>query len=129
MKKLLLVNLISLFYLSGCSTITGLIPSTWDDNQGRAIIDIRQSVIHIDCAENLPAQLNTINQQTEWFHLYSESKGTNDMDNLIGKFQLTLTEFKDRTTKEKVSPFYCDLKKKLMTTQVDAIAKTVLGRY
>ena len=126
MKKFFII---SILFLSSCGSIKDMIPSRWDANQSRVVTDLRQDVRHFDCNSELNNQLENLNQKIEWFHLYSESKNTVDVDKLMEPMQITLKEFSDRSNKGPVSSIYCDLKKKIMTSQIDIIAKTVQGRF
>jgi len=123
MKKLLLIALIA---LSGCSFI---MPSKWDDNQSKAIVDLQLSTRHLDCAGDQKAQLAVIASQVEWFDLYSRSRGTTDMEKLNDVLAKTVKEYQDRLDKGPVSPMYCDLKKKVLTQQADIIAHAVMARF
>ena len=62
------IVLISLIVLtmSGCSTIKDKIPSFWDDNQSRAVIDIRQSVLDLDCKQPHLPQVAIIKKHMDW---------------------------------------------------------------
>ena len=127
MKKIIL--LVAFLSLTGCSSLTNLIPSKWDDNQSRAVIDIRQSAANFDCAGDQKAQLIALGNQVQWFNLYAESKGTADMAKLNDVFATTVKEYQDRIKTGPVSPLYCDLKKKIMVQQADIMAKAVLWRF
>jgi hypothetical protein len=127
MKKLLIA--LSFVGLTACSSITGLIPSKWDDNQSRAAVDLQVDVRHFDCAGDQKAQLAAIARQVEWFNLYAASKGTDDMAKLNAVFATTVKEYQDRLNQGPVSPIYCDLKKKIMIQQADIISKAVLFRF
>jgi hypothetical protein len=122
MKKLILVALVA---LGGCS----MIPSRWDDNQSRAIIDIRVSAANFDCAGDQKAQLTAFSTQVQWFELYAESKGTQDMVKLNATLTETVKEYQDRLKQGPVSPMYCDLKKKVIQQQADIISRSVMGRF
>jgi len=128
MKKLLAIA-ICIIGLSGCSSLGNLIPSKWDDNQAKAVIDIRQSAANFDCAGDQKAQLVALGNQVQWFNLYAESKGTADMAKLNDVFATTVKEYQDRVKAGPVSPLYCDLKKKIMVQQADIMAKAVLWRF
>jgi len=106
-----------------------MIPSKWDDNQSRAAVDLQLSTRHLDCAGDQKAQLNVIASQVEWFDLYSQSKGTPDMQKLNAVLATTVKEYQDRLDKGPVSAMYCDLKKKVLTQQADIIAHAVLFRF
>jgi len=122
MKKLLLIALVA---LSGCS----MIPSRWDDNQSKAIIDIRLSASTFDCTGDQKAQLTAFANQVQWFELYAESKGTQDMVKLNATLSETVKEYQDRLKQGPVSPIYCDLKKKVIQQQADIISRSVMGRF
>jgi len=127
------IVLISLIVLtmSGCSTIKDKIPSFWDDNQSAKVIDIRQSVAQLDCKQTHAPQVKKIKDNIQWLHLYSESKGwrQNDVLRLIKPMEETVDDFYKRSMEKQGSETYCEIKKKLMTTQSDSIASSVLGRF
>ena len=127
--KLTTITIITTLCLTGCRSLMDKIPSRWDDNQSKVVIDLRQETLHFDCTGDLSAQLNHLSKKVEWFHLYSESKSTNDVDKLMTQMNTTLSEFIDRSKQGPVSPIYCDLKKKIMINQIDIIAKTVHRRF
>jgi hypothetical protein len=118
--------------LSGCASIKEMIPSFQDPNQSAKIIDVRQSVAQLDCKQPHAPQVKQIKDNLEWFELYSTSKGSrqNDVLRLIKPMQETVDDFYKRSTSEKQgSETYCEIKKKLMTTQAERAASAVLGRF
>jgi hypothetical protein len=118
--------------LSGCASIKEMIPSFQDPNQSAKIIDVRQSVAQLDCKQPHAPQVKQIKDNLEWFELYSTSKGErqNDVLRLIKPMQETVDDFYKRSTSEKQgSDTYCEIKKKLMTTQAERAASAVLGRF
>lgn len=117
--------------LSGCATVQGWIPSFWDDNQSKAIIDVRQSVAQLNCDEPHAPQVKRIKDQLQWFDLYSQSKGARQQDvrKLIAPMQETVDDFYKRSTEKQGTKTYCEIKKKVMTTQSDKAASAVLGRF
>ena len=123
MKKVLILTLLTL--LSACS----LVPSRWDDNQSKVVTDMQFSTRHLDCTKDLRSQLTTISNQTEWFDLYSVTKGTNDVKELNDTFAKTVKELQDRLVQGPVSPTYCELKKKVLVQQADIIANAVQFRF
>lgn len=127
MKKL--IALIALVSLTGCASIMDMIPSRWDVNQAKVSTDLRQTVVNFDCTGDQRAQLSIISKQIQWFELYSESKGTKDVANLGQTLATTTKEFQNRLDKGPVSPFYCELKKKLFIQQADILARAVQGRF
>jgi hypothetical protein len=121
MKKLLLITLVA---LAGCAYI----PSGWDANQSKIATDMQQTTRQLDCTAP-DAGLAKLADEIQWFDLYAKAKGTADIAPLSATLLTTVTEFQDRKKKEAVSPFYCELKKKIMIQDADIIAKTVQGRF
>jgi hypothetical protein len=91
--------------------------------------DIRQTTHNFDCKGDHVAQLKEIGKQVEWFDLYAESKGTKDVAKLTAVMKDTIKEFQDRASKGQVSPLYCSLKVKIMSSQADMIAHTTQARF
>ena len=121
-----------IFCLSGCASIKEMIPSFQDPNQSAKIIDVRQSVAQLDCKQPHAPQVKQIKDNLQWFELYSTSKGDrqNDVLRLVKPMQETVDDFYKRSTSEKQgSDTYCEIKKKLMTTQAERAASAVLGRF
>jgi len=114
--------------LSGCTTIQSWVPSFWDDNQSRMIVDARLYVEQIDCAQPQLPQVQRVDQELRRFQVYSESKGS------LQKDVLRVVEPMKQTTEEWVkrgegSKTYCEIKKKLLLTQTERAAKVILGRW
>lgn len=130
MKNILALVTISMA-LTGCASIQSMIPSFWDDNQSRAIVDVRQSVAQLDCEQAHAPQVKRIKDNLQWFDLYSESKGKRQQDvrRLIGPMQETVDDFYKRSTERPGTKTYCEIKKKVMTLQSDKAAGAVLGRF
>jgi hypothetical protein len=132
MKKLLIVGMVAL--LQGCATFSfqdlkDQIPSFWDANQSRSVIDIRQSVEKLNCKEPHAPQVKVIKDNIQWFILYSESKGTKDVLTLVKPMESTVDDFYKRSLEKQGSEMYCDIKKKILITQSSTVAKTVIGRF
>jgi len=132
MKRLVLIGMVAL--LQGCATfsfqnIKDQIPSFWDDNQSRSVIDIRQSVEKLNCKEPHAPQVKVIKDNIQWFVLYSESKGTKDVLTLVRPMESTVDDFYKRSLEKQGTEIYCDIKKKILITQSSAVAKTVIGRF
>ena len=125
MKKLPMI--LAVLLLSGCSALS-LIPSKWDGNEAKSIIDIEMTAKYFDCA-NVKSQINDLNKQVEWFNTYSVSRGSNDIVALFEDLHNTVAEFKERTSREDISPLYCSLKKKIIEQQATIIAKAVQKRF
>jgi hypothetical protein len=117
--------------LTGCSTVKGWIPSFSDPNQSARIIDVRQSVAQLDCKKDHAPQVKNIKDNLQWFQLYSESKGwrQNDVIRLVKPMQETVDDFYKRSLDKQGTETYCEIKKKIMTTQADKAASAVLGRF
>lgn len=117
--------------LTGCATVQSWIPSFWDDNQSRAIVDVRQSVAQLDCNTEHAPQVKRIKDQLEWFDLYSESKGARQQDvrKLIGPMKETVDDFYKRSIDKQGTKTYCEIKKKIMISQSEKAASAVLGRF
>jgi uncharacterized protein YceK len=126
MKKLLVILAIS---LSGCSSLLDYIPSRWDVNQAKSITDIQQQAKRFDCKGDQVAQINSLDQNIEWFVIYSQTKPTRDISKLTDTLQKTVAEYKERAVKGPVSPLYCDLKRKIIIQQTEILAGSVQGRF
>ena len=118
--------------LTGCSTISSVIPSFWDPNQSARIIDVRLAVERVDCAgPQVLASVSRVRDDLEWFRLYSDSKGAlqRDVIAVITPMQETAEDWYKRTQQGTSSRVYCELKKSVMTQQATRAASAVLGRW
>jgi len=129
MKKL--IAAFTIFMLSGCASVVGLIPSFNDANQSAKITDVRMAVDQLDCAKAQHAQAVVIQRELRWFELYSESAGIRNQDviRVIKPMQATVGEFVSRTEKQDASRVYCDLKKQALQQQAARAAVVILGRF
>ena len=131
MRKLIIISLMVL--TSGCASITGIVPSFWDDNQSQKIIDLRLTIERIDCKAQQRPQVSRVRDDLEWFRLYSESKGKRQQDvlKLTQPMAETTEDWYKRVSAEgyKENAIYCELKKKVMIEQSTRAAKAVLGRF
>ena len=130
MKKILAIIAVS-FAMTGCASIQSLIPSFWDDNQSRAIIDVRQSVAQLNCEQEHAPQVKRIKDNLQWFELYSDSKGKRQQDviRLVAPMKETVDDFYKRSTEKQGTKTYCEIKKKVRILQSDKAASAVLGRF
>jgi hypothetical protein len=130
MKQILAVAIVSLS-LTGCASIQSMIPSFWDDNQSKAIVDVRQSVVQLDCEKEHAPQVKRIKDNLQWFQLYSDSKGKRQQDvlKLVAPMQETVDDFYKRSTEKQGTKTYCEIKKKVMLLQSEKAASAVLGRF
>ena len=127
MKKLIAV--VAFLSLTGCASIMEMIPSRWDVNQAKSITDIQQQAIRFDCKGDQAAQINSLDQNVEWFVIYSKTKPTRDITKLTDTIQTTVSEYKERLKTGPVSPLYCDLKRKIIIQQTEILAGSVQGRF
>ena len=118
-----------IFLLVGCSTIKDKIPSFWDDNQSRAVIDIRQSVVELDCKQPHALQVAAIKMNVDWLVLYSQAKDTRDVLRLVKPMNDTVNDFYERSLVKQGSEAYCNMKKTILDTQSSTVAKAVIGRF
>lgn len=117
--------------LVGCSTIKGYIPSFWDDNQSAKIIDIKMSIIALDCEQPHLSQIVPIRNNLSWFENYSLAKGwrQNDVLKLIKPLQDTVEDFYKRSSEKQGSITYCRIKQKIMIEQANRAGQAILGRF
>jgi len=117
-----------LLLLTGCASVQNWIPSFWDDNQSRSIIDVRSSVESIDCEQPQAAQVKSIARELKWFSLYSQSKGTlqQDVVRVVEPMTKTVAEWQQRGEGSKA---YCGAKKKILQQQSQRAAAVILGRW
>jgi len=108
--------------LSGCITI----PSFYDDNESKVAIDLRHSVEKLDCAMPQKPQVAEIKSSLTWMTLYVDSKGSDDIAEMISPMKETVNDFYNRG---EGSVGYCKIKKKVMSAQSKLIADAVLGRF
>ena len=127
MKKLIAV--VAFLSLTGCASIMDMIPSRWDVNQAKSITDIQQQAIRFDCKGDQVVQINSLDQNIEWFVIYSKTKPTRDITKLTDTIQTTVSEYKERLKTGPVSPLYCDLKRKIIIQQTEILAGSVQGRF
>ena len=127
-----IITFILVLALTGCASITSVIPSFWDDNQSARIIDVRLAVERVDCAgPQVLASVSRVRDDIEWFKLYSTSKGAlqKDVLNILAPMQETAEDWYKRTQQGSASKVYCELKKSVMTQQAERAASAVLGRW
>ena len=126
-----LISLILVVSLTGCASIKEMIPSFSDSNQSAKIIDVRQSVAQLDCKQEHAPQIKRIKDNLQWFELYSQSKGwrQNDVIKLVQPIQATTDDFYNRSLTKQGSESYCEIKKKILTSQTEKAATAILGRF
>ena len=109
--------------LSGCYLS---IPSFYDENESLLAVDVRMSVANLDCTENVRPQVVSVDKTIQRLALYSESKGSNDVGEMIGMMRKT-TE--GMLQKETISSAFCGIKRKILVKQSDDVATAIMGRY
>ena len=130
MRKFLFTSMV-VISLTGCASIKEMVPSFSDVNQSAKIIDVRQSVAQLNCKDPHAPQVKLIKDNLQWFVLYSESKGWRQQDviKLVKPIQDTVDDFYKRSIDKQGSESYCEIKKKIMTTQTEKAASAILGRF
>lgn len=124
MNKLSSIFIITLI-VAGCSSI----PSFYDPNESKAIIDITTRVELLDCdlePTPLKKQVRSIDFYVEWLNQYSLAKGSQDVTRLTGIMDKTLQGLVDA---DPLTPTYCRIKKKNLQTQSKMAAEAIMGRY
>lgn len=129
MRKLLAI--IAMVSLSGCATVMSWIPSFSDPNQSAAIINVRASIDQLDCSKEQLPQVERIKQDIHWFMLYSQSKGARQQDVIavVTPLEETVDDMVKRSQEKQGTEGYCKLKKKIMQSQSERAAATILGRF
>jgi hypothetical protein len=107
--------------IGGCS----MIPSFWDDNEAYAVAKIRHSVDVIDCDSNYVPQVNVLVSDIRFLQLYSESKGSQDLSEMISPMMKTAKGLQKMTVNET----FCRLKKKQLVKQSAIIADSAMERF
>ena len=128
---LLIIIAAALVALTGCSSVQKMVPSFWDDNQSKVIIDVRQKVEQIDCkADQLP-QVTKVRKKIRWFELYSESKGIRQHDVLaiVEPMAETVDAWIEHEHVKPNNEIFCTLKKEILQEQASMAATAILGRF
>jgi uncharacterized protein YceK len=124
MNKLSTILMTTLI-VAGCSSI----PSFYDPNESKAIIDISTRVEMMDCdlkPASLKKQIRSIDFYVEWLNQYSLAKGSQDVTKITGIMDKTLQGLVDA---DPLTPTYCRIKKKNLQTQSKMAAEAIMGRY
>ena len=101
-------------------------PSSYDDNESKAVIDLAVAVRVLDCtSQESSLQIENIDRSLQWIYLYSDLKGSNDILSVLMIVDSTL----DGLRNKEFSAAYCELKKKSLVTQTDSIARAAFRRY
>ena len=130
MRKLIIA--VSVVVLSGCSTIATLVPSFWDDNQSKKIVDVRFHVERLDCGgDQIREQVSKLRDDLLWFELYSESKGIRQQDvvKTVHPIRETVEDMYKRYQAGQATKSYCEIKQRILRSQSQKAAEAVLGRF
>ena len=111
----------SALLIGGCS----MIPSFWDDNEAYGVAKVRHSVDAIECSGNYVPQVNTLVSDIRFLELYSESKGSEDLGEMVSPMMETARGLQKMTVNET----FCKLKKKQLTEQSALIADAAMERF
>jgi len=114
--------------VSGCATVQNWLPSFWDDNQSRIIVDARLLIEQIDCGQPQTAQVLRVDQELRRFQLYSQAKGHLQKD-VLRVIEPMKTSTEEWVKRGEGSKTYCEIKKKLLTQQADRASSVILGRW
>lgn len=126
MKKLFLIPVIALS-MSGCSALLNEVPSFYDDNESKGVVDVWVAVKRIDCEDIfVKNHIYDADEKLEWLMTYSEGKGSNDVLEALEVFDESLDGL---VQKEQISPAYCKVKKENLLGQITIITKAIVGRY
>ena len=122
-----LVSLFAVLLLSGCASIQSIIPSFHDDNESHLSITIRFAISELDCTQPHQPQVAKIDRAVQYMALYTESKGSNDIAEMMQPMKATVNDFLKKGNEG--SETYCKIKKSLLEKQSKEIAETVMGRF
>ena len=131
--KLTSLFVIALFIViaTGCSSVQKMVPSFWDDNQSKSIVNVRMQIEQIDCSSNQLTQIVPISNEIRWFQLYSESKGIRQHDvlSIVEPMKETVDDWIEHEHVKPNNEIFCTLKKEILTDQSSIAASAILGRF
>ncbi len=128
MKKLIAIAILSTT-LAGCAGIMDLFPSHWDANESAAITDARYSAVKADCANpKIAEDLLKVQQRLDWLVLYTQSKGSKDINKMLTPVKETLDPLVQRAQQGGMSSAYCQLKMRIIRAELDAVARGTNAR-
>lgn len=122
--RMLAVLAVCSMFVAGCSGVPSI--SFQDSNESILAVEVRLEVSRLDC-KNPGTQLSTIKRSVDFLQLYSESKGSKDLQAMVLEMQDTTNGLYAKG--DNLSPVFCDLKKKVLTTQSKDIADAVMRRF
>ena len=86
---------------------------------------VRHSVDAIECSGNYVPQVNTLVSDIRFLELYSESKGSDDLSEMVSPMMDTARGLQKMTVNET----FCKLKKKQLVKQSAIIAASAMERF
>lgn len=116
MKKL--IPLLAVGLVASCSILD---TSFYDDNESLLAIEVRHEVYMLDCS--MP-YIHGIKTSVDKLYLYTESKGSKDIHELVGKMRESAAGLK-----EDMSLTFCSLKKTALESQGKSITDAIMGRF
>jgi hypothetical protein len=117
----ILTTTASILLLTGCS----MIPSFWDDNEAYSVAKIRHSVDAMNCGGDYMSQAKLIQSDIRFLELYSSSKGSTDLLEMVTKMKNTV----DGLVEKEENKVFCNLKKTQLIKQSELIADAAMRRF
>lgn len=112
--------------LAGCS-----IPSIsfQDSNESILAVEVRLEVSRLNCeADTAEEQVDAIRRSVDLLQLYSDSKGSKDLQEMALLMKDTTDSFYTRSLSG-MSVVYCNMKKNALAEQSKTIAHAVMRRF
>ena len=118
----------TLLMISGCSSLSELLPSFWDPNQSNYIVLARTSAEAIDCSQPQQPQVLRVDTELTKFMVYSQAKGRSQTDviRVVEPIKATVSEWLKRGEGSRV---YCEIKRRLIIQETQRAAEVILGRW
>lgn len=116
---------LTVLFIAGCNVLDQ-VPSFYDDNESKAVVDLWVSVHKLDCAsEEAPNQVKSIVDSKDWLKTYSIGKGSRDVVEMITILEKSL----DGLTNREFGETYCNLKKTTLLNQSEKMTKAMMRRF
>lgn len=117
---------LSTLMLASCASLPSI--SFYDDNESMLAVEVRVSVDKLNCQAQQEPQVRRIKEDVTRLQMFSESKGSSDLQEMVLPMKETVDGFYKRIIKED-SIAFCEIKKKLIAQQSKTIADAVMGRF
>ena len=105
------------FFLSGCMSVADT--SFYDENESLLAVEVRFQVNKLTCGKTDPALLT---DSIDKLYLYSESKGSKDINKLVSSMRKTAEGITKNIT-------FCKIKQKLIKKQSADITNAIMRRW